>query len=254
MKNLYTPDSPAVITPADFYGEKKHFCDTCMVILSHEIHDYLLGHYDCSRVAVMFGCNRNTPIYTFNHEGVTLAFYLSAIGSAIAGHQVIEANWLTGAESFIMFGSAGSLDAAATAGRYVIPSAAFRGEGMSNYYAEPADYISVTESDMTADVFRALGIPYVQAPVWTTDSFYRETVELVNLFRNDGCVAVEMETAGVQAVCSYHGFRLYVFLEPGDILDGDEYSAEGLPSANHDIRKLMIALYLAKKIAGIHVN
>jgi hypothetical protein len=218
MKNLYTPDSPAVITPADFYGEKKHFCDTCLVILSHEIHDYLLGHYDCSRVAVMFGCNRNTPIYTFNHEGVTLAFYLSAIGSAIAGHQVIEANWLTGAESFIMFGSAGSLDATATAGRYVIPSAAFRGEGMSYYYAEPADYISVTESDMTADVFRALGIPYVQA------------------------------------VCNYHGFRLYVFLEPGDILDGDEYSAEGLPSANHDIRKLMIALYLAKKIAGIHVN
>jgi uridine phosphorylase len=188
----------------------------------------------------MFGCNRNTPIYTFNHEGVTLAFYLSAIGSAIAGHQVIEANWLTGAESFIMFGSAGSLDAAATAGRYVIPSAAFRGEGMSNYYAEPADYISVTESDRTADIFRELGVPYVQAPVWTTDSFYRETVELVNLFRNDGCVAVEMETAGVQAVCSYHGFRLYVFLEPGDILDGDEYSAEGLPSANHDIRKLMI--------------
>jgi hypothetical protein len=52
----------------------------------------------------------------------------------------------------------------------------------------------------------------------------------------------------VQAVCSYHGFRLYVFLEPGDILDGDEYSAEGLPSANHDVRKLMIALHLAKRI------
>lgn len=254
MKNLYTPDSPAVITPADFYGEKKHFCDTCLVILSHEIHDYLLDHYDCSCVAVMFGCNRNTPIYTFNHEGMTLAFYLSAIGSAIAGHQVIEANWLTGAENFIMFGSAGSLDAAATAGRYVIPSAAFRGEGMSSYYAEPADYISVTESDRTADIFRELGVPYVQAPVWTTDSFYRETEELVSMFHNEGCVAVEMETAGVQAVCSYHGFRLYVFLEPGDILDGDEYSAEGLPSANHDIRKLMIALYLAKKIAGIHVN
>ena len=109
MKNLYTPDSPAVITPADFYGEKKHFCDTCLVILSHEIHDYLLGHYDCSRVAVMFGCNRNTPIYTFSHEGMTLAFYLSAIGSAIAGHQVIESNWLTGAENYIMFGSAGSM-------------------------------------------------------------------------------------------------------------------------------------------------
>lgn len=254
MKNLYTPDSPAVITPADFYGEKKHFCDTCLVILSHEIHDYLLDHFDCRCAAEMFGCNRNTSIYTFSYEGHTLAFYLSAIGSAIAGHQVIEANWLTGAENFIMFGSAGSLDSDATAGRYVVPTAAFRGEGMSYYYAEPDDFISVTESDRTADLFRELGVPYVQAPVWTTDSFYRETEKLVNMLRGEGCVAVDMETAGVQAVCSYHEFRLYVFLEPGDILDGDEYSAEGLPSANHDIRKLMIALRLAKRITEVQVN
>ena len=250
MKDLYTPDSPALISPADFYGEKKHFCDTCLVILSHEIHDYLLSHYDCSCAAVMFGCNRNTPIYTFSHEGQTLAFYLSAVGSAIAGHQVIESNWLTGAENYIMFGSAGSLDSVATAGRYVIPTTAFRGEGMSYYYAESEDYITVTESHRTAELFRELGVPFVEAPVWTTDSFYRETEVLVNMFRNEGCVAVEMETAGVQAVCSYHGFRLYVFLEPGDTLDGDGYSAEGLPAANHDIRKLMIALHLAKRITG----
>ncbi len=45
------------------------------------------------------------------------------IGSALASSLCYEVHWQTGATKFIMFGSCGSLDADATKGRYIIPSA-----------------------------------------------------------------------------------------------------------------------------------
>ena len=51
-----------------------------------------------------------------------------------------------------------------------------------------------------------------------------------------------------QAVCSFHGFRLYSFLQAGDVLDGEEYDFSGLPEANHDLRKLHIAVEIAKRV------
>lgn len=44
----------------------------------------------------------------------------------LAGSDVIDANWLTGADKFIMFDSADSLDSNATDGKFVIPTAAYR--------------------------------------------------------------------------------------------------------------------------------
>ena len=46
--------------------------------------------------------------------------------------------------------------------------------------------------------------------------------------RAEGCIAVEMELAGVQAVCAHHGFALYDFLMTGDVLDAPVYTPDGL--------------------------
>ena len=81
-----------------------------------------------------------------------------------------------------------------------------------------------------------------------TDAFYRETRALTEARRAEGCIAVEMELAGVQAVCDFHGFELYDFLVTGDVLDAPEYRIAALHSANHDLDKLWIALEIAKRI------
>lgn len=69
----------------------------------------------------------------------------------------------------------------------------------------------------------------------------RETKGLVSKRKEEGCIAVEMELAGVQAICDFYGLELYVFLEAGDVLEVSGYEVQGLHNANHDFGKLYIA-------------
>ena len=244
----FDPKTPSMIDMEAFYGPQKHLVDKCLVLFSKEIHDGLLGRYDCTVIGHIGACNGNTPIYSFSLDGEPMAFYLSAIGSALASGFCYEVHWQTGARSFVMFGSCGSLDGAATRGRYIVPSSAYRGEGASYYYAPPADYIAIRNADRVAAVFDELRAPYVQGRVWTTDSMLRETVGLVKRRKEEGCIAVEMELAGVQALCDFYSLELYNFLEAGDVLAESGYDAAGLHSANHDLGKLRLGLEILKRV------
>ena len=73
-----------------------------------------------------------------------------------------------------------------------------------------------------------------------------ETKTAVEKRKNDGCIAVEMELAGVQAVCDFHDIELYSFLMTGDVLDGDEYDPDGLAEANHCLDNFKIAVKIAE--------
>ena len=237
--------SEPLMGPGSFYGPQGRLCDVCILTFSHVILSEMKRLLPLRVGAVMGGVDGEKPIYLFEHAGKTLAVCLSGVGAALAGTNVVEINWLTGARKFIMFGSAGSLNQAATAGKYLLPTRAYRDEGMSYHYTPPADYIRVPNADKLEAFFRARGLPYVTGPVWTTDAFYRETRDQVRARQAEGCLAVEMELAGVQAVCDFHGFALYDFLVTGDVLDAPVYEVGELQSANHDMDKLRIALELA---------
>ena len=240
--------TPPIPKFSSFYGEQKHLVDTCVITFSKEINDRVLATFDCKKIAVLTTCNGDVPIWKFTHDGMETGFYLSMIGSAMAAQCCIESNWLIGSTKYIMFGSAGNLDAEATAGKFIIPTHAYRDEGMSYHYAPPADYIEIKNHTRLAEIFDGLGLPYMEGRVWTTDAFMRETVGLTALRRSEGCVAVEMELAGVQAVCDFHGLELYDFLSAGDVLSENEYRVEGLSQANHSMDKFYIALEIAKRI------
>ncbi|MGM9661698.1 MAG: nucleoside phosphorylase [Oscillospiraceae bacterium] len=237
-----------VFSPGAFYGERRQLCETCLVTFSEVISEHMLGRFFCKKVAEISACNGATPIYGFVYRGKRLAFYLSHVGATAAATDVIEANWLTGAAKFVMFGSAGALDRRKTEGKYVVPTAAYRDEGMSYHYAPPADYIAVPGSETVCRIFDELQAPYVPGRVWTTDAVYRETRGQVEKRTAEGCLAVEMELAGVQAVCDFHGFSLYDFLMTGDVLDEPEYNPAGLPEANHSLHKLDLALEIALRV------
>ena len=232
----------------DFYGGQGRFAERCLLVFSPRLQDELLRLYPCREIGAIVSVNGETPIWCFDLDGRPLAFYLSPVGSTLAAQFCIEANWVCGATRFVLFGSAGSLDAGKTAGRYVLPTEAYRDEGMSYHYAPPADYIAIGNADATAALFDELHLPYVKGRVWTTDAFYRETRDQFEKRRSEGCLAVEMELAGVQAVCDFHGFELYDFLVTGDVLDAPVYENSELSSANHDLDKLLIALEMAKRI------
>ncbi len=66
--------------------------------------------------------------------------------------------------------------------------------------------------------------------------------------KSEGCIAVEMEVAGVQAVCDFFGLELYDFLAAGDVLAEGNYITDGLSDANHNLDKLAIALRIIERI------
>ncbi len=248
MLNDFYDESESLIHPEAFYGEQKFLVEKCLVIFSIEIHSYLLNNYKCEQIALITACNGNVPVYAFEFKGEKIAFYLTAIGSAIASSFVCEVHWITGATKFIMFGSCGSLDNEKTKGRFIVPTESYRGEGCSYYYAPASDYITIKTADRLCEIFDELKVPYVKGRVWTTDSMIRETKGLVARRKAEGCIAVEMELAGVEALCDFFKLTLYDFLEAGDVLSEDSYEAEGLKDANHNIYKLLIALEVALRI------
>lgn len=66
--------------------------------------------------------------------------------------------------------------------------------------------------------------------------------------KEEGCIAVEMEIAGVQSVCDFHDLDLYSFIVTGDVLSEEKYEVGGLHNANHNLDKFFIALKIAKRI------
>lgn len=237
-----------IFTLKDFYGERRKILDICIIIFSKEIYETVLSTYNCTKITEINAPNGAVSIYKFSFEGREIAFYLSAIGAAGTSEYCIEANWLTGAKKFIMFGSAGSLDKEKTQRRFVIPTEAYRDEGISYHYAPPSDYIKIKNHEKIADILKELHFPYVKGRIWTTDAFLRETAGQIAIRQQEGCIAVDMEVAGMQSVCDFHGFDLYNFLVTGDVLSEDKYEMERFNDANHNLDKFYIALEIAKRI------
>ena len=240
--------SEAIVSPASFFEERRNICKTAIATFSREIFAAVLEKYPHEQIAELRSVNKIRPVYLVDVGGVRFGFYLTEIGSSQAATDVIEINWKTGADKFILFGSAGSLDRTATENRYIIPTEACRDEGMSYHYAPPADYITIRGAGFVEEVFRRNHYPYVKGKVWTTDALYRETRDQVARRKAEGCIAVEMELAGVQSVCDFHGFELYDFLASGDVVDQPHYSPDGLVEANHSMDKFNAAVAIAKRI------
>jgi uridine phosphorylase len=68
-------------------------------------------------------------------------------------------------------------------------------------------------------------VPYIMAKTWTTDAFYRETREKVELRRLEGCVSVEMECAAFCAVAKFRDVSFGQILYGGDDLSCEEWDS-----------------------------
>lgn len=244
----FHPEKESLFSPEAFLGKRHYVCEKAIATFSHEIFHAVLEQYPHEAVGHINSANGKRIIYRLTVNGQPVIFYMSAIGSCLAGIDVIEMQWQTGIDKLILFGSAGSLKSDATQGKYVIPTQAYRDEGMSYHYAPPSDYLDIPNSTRLAAIFEALHLPYVTGRVWTTDAPYRETYTAVEKRKQEGCIAVEMELAGVQAVCNFHGIELYDFLVAGDILDGDTYNSDGLAAANHSLDKFHVALKILEQL------
>ena len=235
-----------IISPKCFYGEREKLLDVCIITFSYIIFSSAKDMEGSKVIASVPSAGGNYEIVKLDVKERRVGIFLSPVGAPAAGGLMEDINALTGAENFILFGSCGSLDEKKTKGKYIVVEEAYRDEGLSYHYIPPSDYVSVPTWREIRDFFEKRNIPYVVGKTWTTDAMYRETRKAMEKRKEEGCIAVEMEIAGCQAVAERRGWKLYPFLESGDVLDGVEWSVGELKEANHEKTKLLLALEMAK--------
>ncbi|HEX2938525.1 MAG TPA: nucleoside phosphorylase [Ruminiclostridium sp.] len=241
----------AILSPEKFYGTHKALCDICIITFSNQITAEILKQFACVKIAEIESTNGSIPCYKLNYKGKDIAFYMTMIGSAGAGACLEETHCLIGATKYIMFGACGCLNSDITAGKIIVPTDAYRDEGLSYHYAKASDYIKMKNAAFVAAFFKEAGIPYVTGKTWTTDAIYRETHGNMEKRKAEGCITVEMESAGVQAVCDFRNLDFYNFLIGGDLLDSPEWDRRILGDAGeliHQIKSFYMALELALRI------
>lgn len=224
-------------------------CDVCIATFKDSVRDKTLATFIHEEVCALQSANGRIPVYHLTEENVL--FYMSPIGSACAGSAVQELSYITGATKFIFFGSCGVIDECAK-GELIVPSAAYRDEGFSYHYQAPSDFICIKNSDKVEAIFQNNNIPFVGGKTWTTDAFFMETQNKIAQRRKQGCVCVEMECSGVQAVCDYLGIDLYTFLFSGDLLleKWERGNLGGEVEENKQADCFDIALCIAESVKG----
>lgn len=231
--------------------------DVMIITFSYIIEEYIKNHFNCTQIATLYSAAGLTPVYQIEYKGKKIGFYKTYVGAPCTVALVEDVLSEVDTDKVIMFGGAGCLDKDIARGKIMIPTEAYRDEGTSYHYAPAADYITLKNSHIVTAFMKQANIPYVLGKTWTTDAIYRETRGNFEKRKQDGCIAVEMECASVQAVCNFRGVEFYNFLKSGDLLDAPEWdprSELGNNGSQHDPRYFMMALDLACFVSNSHIR
>jgi uridine phosphorylase len=173
---------------------------TARVILTFTLPDY---RYLCRLVQP-----KDSPRYVYNcalregHWGdqpITLA--APALGAPYAA-MVLEKLIILGARMVLALGWCGSLQSHLKIGDLVLPTTTVSTEGTSRHYpleGEPPD----PDPGLYGTLRRLLSTSnhrWQEGPVWSTDGFYRETVQQVEAYQAQGVLGVDMEMAALFTV------------------------------------------------------
>lgn len=223
--------------------------DACIVTFSYIIEKFVTENHDCSQIGQMYFATGITPVYQINHKGKKFAFYKTYVGAPACVGSIEDTLSVIKTNKYIVFGGAGCLDREIAHGKVMIPTEAYRDEGTSYHYAPAADYIKIKNHRTVESFMKENKLPYALGKTWTTDSFYRETEGNIEKRKADGCISVEMECAGIQAMCDFRGLEFYTFFTSGDLLDAPKWDvrhkAGEHKGTQHDPMHFDIALALA---------
>lgn len=210
----------AVIEPEMLNDPLEDFPDVTISCFSGALFQKTLEYLDAKVLTYIHPATGRQPIYEVLYRGERFAFYLSHVGEpgCIMEYENVLA---MGSKCLILFGNCGVLDRTIEDCGIIIPTKAIRDEGCSYHYAPAGDTIDVNHKYV--DQFKAVlaehGYGCVEGITWTTDAVFRETRRKVERRRSQGAICVEMECAGMQALCDFRDTDFFQFLYAGDNLD-----------------------------------
>ena len=218
----YDTSRNPIIKPTDFL--EKTLPSKCVITFFRKELNQLVVDKNLPVIGHLHSEILDIPIYEYNisKEKICITMPFSTAPGA-AG--TIEELHAMGCNKFIICGGAGSVKKDSKVGEIIVPVAAVRDEGTSYHYIEPSREVECHKAtaDFIISGLERLGIPYTIGKTWTTDAMYRETPEMIELRRKEGCITVEMETAAFFAVSKYYDIPLAQLLYAGDDVSGEKW-------------------------------
>lgn len=228
--------------------------DACIVTFSYLIEKFVLENYECRQIGQLYSVTGITPVYQINYNNKKFAFYKTCVGAPACVGSIEDTLSEIKTNKYIVFEGCGCLDRTITHGKVIVPTEGYRDEGTSYHYAPASDYIRVSNAPIVAKFMEENKIPCAMGKTWTTDALYRETTGNIEKRKADGCISVEMECAGLQAMCNFRNLELYMFFTSGDLLDAPEWDARckngQLKGTQHDTGHFNIAIALADYVSS----
>jgi uridine phosphorylase len=227
----------AIINPDDMlklYDQNKikllreHKKEVCIIV-------YRPSFYDLWKKQL----KKMEPVLKMNFEHFKGDFFKTPAGKLIgicllpigapAAALCLEEIGALGFRNFIEFGTCGSLHEKYAPGNLFLVDQAARDEGTSAHYMDKG-FFAFANFEFSETVETALnksGIKTERGVCWSTDGFYRETVEKYR-FLADKIQIINMETSALFAVCKFRKYRITSLQFVSDILSC-EHKAEWKP-------------------------
>ena len=220
----------AVINPDMIVDKIEDFPEVSVACFSRSLFASVLESFpDAKKIAEVHSATMLCPIYEVEYKGKRFALFQAFVGEPICVGNYEEIMQM-GSKRLILLGNCGVLDKNIEDCGIIIPTKAIRDEGTSYHYAPAAEMIDVNKNYVPEfkEVLEECGYPYVEGITWTTDALYRETREKVARRKEQGAICVEMECAGMQAVCDFRGTEFFQFFYAGDNLDHSTWDPRSL--------------------------
>lgn len=225
----FDPSLRAIINPDMIVETIEDFPDVTVSCFSEILFSNVLSFFEPKLLGNMHSASGLNPVYEVVYKGERFAFFHSYVGEpkCINDYEDILA---MGSKCLILLGNCGVLDKSIEDCGIIIPTKAIRDEGCSYHYAPASDFIDVNTKyvDLFKEVLAEYNYPYVEGTTWTTDACYRETADKVKKRKEQGAICVEMECAGMQALCNFRNTDFFQFLYAGDNLDHSSWQPRSL--------------------------
>ena len=248
----YDETKNSMFNPDEVEHKFKNISKIGVTCFSKKLLDKLVSRFNGEEILQSSNGNGELPIYKICYDGEELVLFLSRVGAPACVVQYEEV-FAMGLEKLVVFGTCGVLDKSIEDLAIIIPNSAIRDEGTSYHYVPDSESIEMNKEykNLFKQVLDENGYKYEEGATWTTDGFYRETKEKLEMFKQKGAVCVEMEGASIAAVCEYKKLKYFTFYYAGDNLDAvewEERSLGQLTSFEKKARVPYLAFELARKI------
>jgi uridine phosphorylase len=219
----HDPMHKAFIEPGDVI-RPRDMPEHCVICFFKEVNDQIITEQHAKQLVENRWEDGPHPIYEISYRNQRLAFFHAGIGAPLAA-SLLEEVIAFGCRKFIACGGCGVLVDDLSVGSLIVVSSAVRDEGVSYHYLPPNREVRANDLAVKALVnsLEKRGLPYRLGKTWTTDAPYRETPDRISKRKEEGCLTVEMEAAGMIAVAQFRNVVFGQVLYAGDDLSGLEW-------------------------------